>query len=365
MLDAGSDVSFDGRDGPADGWGDASVDDDAIDGETPDAFDASFEDVEHDASRVTLDCLGERRPLVISRDLPFMEVSVGTSASRGLFLLDLATTLSVIDMAAFDPAPIATGCNPDLLFEDCGFSDFEFFGSWGPVTLVTQNLAGLGGVREAGIVGTDFMSQMILTFDYANEEVARAQTLCSDAELEGAGYTPISTAGFYSNSFSNLRPLQDVVSSASPGITVPNVPTVPARIGDTQMNVQLDTGFDDSLVPRSINVNEAFFTRLQAAIPGALTRDAGNDVALSTCAGVAESVEAWRVSEPLRFDTLAGAPIELDDVVLFVKRTPAAAQRCGGIGTWDAPAGQLAASLHAALRELIVDPYTSRVWVRR
>ena len=333
------------------------------DAETDAAADAIADAGVPDASLPALDCLGERLPLVLSRDLPFLDVAVGIPASRGLFLLDLATTRSVIDLSAFEPRPAASGCNPDLLFQNCSFAEFDFFGPWGSVTLTTQNLAGLGGVREAGIIGTDFMSQMVLTFDYESGEIARSFALCDDTLLSDAGFRAVSTEGFYASDYARLRPLADVIDDANAGLSVPNVPTAVMSIGGVSLFVQLDTGFDDSLVPRSLNVNEAFFEALQGAVPGALTRDASSDLTLTTCAGVAELVEAWRVSEPLRIETSA-APISLDNVVLFVKRTPPAARVCGGIGTWDAPAGQLAASLHAELGALIVDPYSSRVWMR-
>jgi hypothetical protein len=47
-----------------------------------------------------------------------------------------------------------------------------------------------------------------------------------------------------------------------------------------------------------------------------------------------------------------------------VKRTPSAARSCGGIGTWTAPAAQLAASFFVELGVVVFDPFGSRVFVR-
>ena len=50
--------------------------------------------------------------------------------------------------------------------------------------------------------------------------------------------------------------------------------------------------------------------------------------------------------------------------VVFVKRTPASAKSCGGIGTWTAPAAQMAASFFVDLGVIVFDPFRSRVMVR-
>lgn len=316
---------------------------------------------------IGLACLGDRLPLTISRGLPFASIPVGTEASAGLFLLDLATTGSAIDLSAFDPEPMASGCDPTRLGQLCRFADLDFFGSWGTVTLSTQDLSGLGGVVEAGILGTDFFSLLTLTFDYGASEIRNAPrgTLCSDAALEEAGFASLSVEGFYSNDLSRLRPLRDVVMDASSGITVANVPTVPIRVAGVDAFAQLDTGFDDTLVPNTVNVNVAFFDAIMAADATALMRDAGNDLALSTCVvGVTENVSAYRLEEALELIGEDGTSVrDLAGVRVFVKNTPAAARRCGGIGTWSVPAAQVAASLHVALGQIVVDPFTSRVWV--
>jgi hypothetical protein len=50
-------------------------------------------------------------------------------------------------------------------------------------------------------------------------------------------------------------------------------------------------------------------------------------------------------------------------VTLFLKDTPPAARRCGGIGTWDRPAAQLGASF-VNDGTLVVDPFRQRLWFR-
>ena len=326
-----------------------------------------------DVASVDLACLGASLPIVVSGGLPYVTVHVGSgsSAPAGSFLVDLATTASAIDLGSFgSSAPPATGCNPGLTGQRCNFADLDFFGPWGSVSLITEDLSGLGGsVVEAGILGTDFTSAFALTLDY-RARIARHATraaLCSDTTLAAAGFAPLSTTGFYANDVSLLRPLHDVESSASSGISVPNVPTVGVRVAGVNAVAQLDTGFNDALAAFSVNINTALFDAIQAAHPSALVRDASRDLSLTTCVvGLSESVEAYELAPGSSVDfvrTDLSVARAFSTAVIFVKRTPSGAARCGGIGTWSAPAAQIAASFYSAIGALVFDPFTSRVWI--
>lgn len=314
-------------------------------------------------------CLGDSQPLVFSSSLPFTEVKIG--AATGAFLVDFGTTRSTIDLAAFATRPAASGCDPTLLGQSCSFEGFEFFGSWGTVTLVTADHSGVtASVREAGILGTDFLSVNAFTLDHGGKRLLRAQqaTFCGDAALTGAGLIALPSSGFYSNAPSTLKPLSDVVSGAAAGTHVPNVPTVPLRIAGVTAAAQLDTGFDDALVPFSINVNAAFHDAITAKSKTALVRAASKDLSLSTCvSGVSENVEAYTLASGVAAELLgAGDSVARRHLsaVVFVKRTPAAAEVCGGIGTWTAPAAQVAGSFFVDAGVMVFDPFGSRVWVR-
>jgi len=314
-------------------------------------------------------CLGDVLPMVVSSYLPFIDVKVG--AATGAFLVDYGTTRSTIDLKAFPTPPTASGCNPALLGQFCSFSGFDFFGSWGTVTLVTADHSFIvASVREAGILGTDFLSVNAYTLDYTGKRMFRAQksTFCTDAALGSAGFVALPSTGFFSNTFSTLKPLSDVVSGAASGTSVPNVPTVPLRVAGATAVAQLDTGFDDALVPFSINVNPAFYDAIVAKSKTALVRAASKDLSLSTCvSGVAETVEAYTLAGGVAaefVDASGGAARKYPTAVLFVKRTPSSAKVCGGIGTWTAPAAQVAGSFFADAGVLVFDPFGSRVWVR-
>ena len=311
-------------------------------------------------------CLGTSAALVVSHQLPYLNVAVG--ASSGAFLLDLATTFSSIDLAAFaPPKPTTSGCDASKLGQSCTVDGFAFFSAPGPVTLVTEDFSGVsGGVRQAGIIGTDFTTLKILTLSYASGRVFASPSsgFCADSALIAAGLAPIPTTGFYANSFAALKPMSAVDASATSG-HVPDVPTIPIRVGGATAVAQLDTGFDDALVPFSVNVNGPFFSAIQAADAGALVRDAAHDLTLSTClVGVSESVQAYTLAtgRALELVDASGAIVrKYAGATLFVKRSSPKA--CGGIGTWTVPAGQVAASFYVDLGTIVFDPFSSRVWI--
>ncbi|WP_159397006.1 hypothetical protein [Sorangium cellulosum] len=296
-------------------------------------------------------CHGEKKPLVISSQMPYALARVG--GAEGYFVLDFATTASTIDPQGFAgglvPEPVAGSADQ--------FADFDFYGSWGTVRLDVQDHSGIHGtVRQAGILGTDFLSLNPFTLDYEAGAVYRASaaSFCSDETLRAEGLRPLWAAGYYASDLSRVQP------------GFPNVPTVPARIGAAQAVAQLDTGFDDALYRHSVNINRAFFSALEAA-GVALDPVPEAGMTLSTCVpGEQQDVSAYRIVGGAPFELVGvdgSAVVSAADVMLFLKDTPPGARPCGGIGTWSIPAAQVAASFHVDAQRVVFDPATSRVWM--
>jgi hypothetical protein len=314
------------------------------------------------------DCLGERQPLTVASQMPYALVSVG--GRQGYMVLDFGASLSSITPENFQgPTP------PQSASGTAGrFDDFVFFGTWGAVQLLVQpqpavqtlrTADGQATIRQAGVMGTDILAQHVYTLDYRAGHLWRApsNTFCSDAALQGAGYRPISTRDYYGTSSAGLSCPR---AGAAPGGCV-NIPTVSIRIGSVAAVAQLDTGYDDSRQPYSVNINGALFDALKAA-GVKLTPRPDIAVQLSTCQpGISERVEAYNLAgaTPFGFVDTAGRLLARggSQVTLFVKRTPAAAAVCGGIGTWAQPAAQLGASFVTG-GSLVVDPFSARVWLR-
>jgi hypothetical protein len=312
------------------------------------------------------DCLGERQPLTIASQMPYALVSVG--GLQGYMVLDFGASVSSITPASFQggtPQPLAGGGDR--------FGDFIFFGAWGTVQLLPQpqpavqqlrSADGQAAIRQAGVLGTDFLAQHVYTLDYRAGHLWRATrgSFCADTALLGAGYRAVTTQHYYGPQPASLS---CPMAGAAPGGCV-NIPTLPIRIGGVAAVAQLDTGYDDGRQPYSVNINAALFDALKAAKVKLKARP-DISIQLSTCQpGVSEALEAYSVAGAQfgMVDT-AGVlvPHKARSVTLFVKRTPAAAAVCGGIGTWTQPAAQLGASF-VADGALVVDPFSARVWLR-
>ena len=306
-----------------------------------------------------LPCLGETRSLILSSGMPYTPVRL--QGRTGFFVVDLGADGSAISPPTFLPgrgsAPRPMAGSVDR------FEGLEFFGPWGPVRLSVQDHSGIKGpIPQAGLIGTDLLQGHVITLDYARGLLHRAEreSFCSEAALRLAGFAPLSTSDYYGTAGAPLR-----CPAAPRRSGCPNIPTVPVRIGHSLAVAQIDTGYDDGRHSPSVNINRAWLAALRAAgVKPQRWPEA--DLSLSTCAGVAEQVWAYRLPEGLALELVGSdgrAVRRLEGVTLFLKDTPAAAGRCGGIGTWQQPAAQLGASV-VNDGTLVVDPFAQRVWFR-
>lgn len=313
-------------------------------------------------------CLGRTAPLRVSKEMPYSEAKI--AGRRGLFLLDYGANVSSIDLKAMPGVkPAAGSCDPSVPGSQCAFDDFYFFSGLGRAYLFTADYSGLLlDFRQAGIIGTDFLSENAYTLRFKESSISSAgrDGFCSPGALAAAGFSPLSTAGYFSSDVSKLLPLSALNEGYSGTLSVPNVPAVPVRVAGVDAVAQIDTGYSDYISRHSININQAFYDRIAAAAPGALERWQANDKRLSTCVpGVLETVEAYRLkSGAVEFIAEDGSAAHaFGSAVVFVKRTPPAAMVCGGIGTHTRPSAQLGGSFMGDLGTVIFDPFSSRVWV--
>lgn len=297
-------------------------------------------------------CLGEKREMKLGSLMPYSKVKVGSS--EGYFLIDFGTTASTIDTNGFinSKPKLVSGSNNQ-------FDNFDFYGSWGKVNLNIQNhsnIQGLGTIKQAGVLGTDFLCFNVFTIDYLNNELFRnySNNFCADSILLNEGFKAVSTAGYYSNDLKKLN-----------NTCTPNIPTIPIKIGNISAVAQIDPGFDDRLYRHSVNINQAFFNALvDAGI--ALIENHIADYQLSTCInGLKESVKAYKLPNGVGFSIIGinGEPIIIhSDANIFLKQTSIEAKNCGGIGTWQIPAAQLGASFLIDAKKVVFDPFKAKVW---
>lgn len=297
-------------------------------------------------------CLGDEKELLIRSQMPYMKVSV--DGFDGYFLIDYGATESTIDLSAFingSPSP-SSATNK--------FDNFDFYGSWGTVTLIPSdhsNIQDLGDIKQAGIIGTDFLSLNSFMLDYENEKIYRSNGVgCTEDWLLTNGYKEVSSLGYFSNNSDKLN-----------NICIFNVPTVPIRIGKATAVAQIDPGFDDSSYNHSLNINRAFYNSI-IATGVELEEVLEANFTLTTCIdGVNENFIAYKVKNDENFEIIGldGYPVVVaSDYYLFLKDSPESIKSCGGIGTWQIPAAQFGASFLIDSKQILFDPYNSSVWFK-
>lgn len=295
------------------------------------------------------DSFGVKRELKLGSLMPYTTVKIGNY--DGYFLIDFGTTVSTIDLNGFNngsPKPINNTQNK--------FENFDFFGSWGTVALNVQNHSNIQGIKQAGILGTDFLSLNIFTLDYTNKIIFRSdkQNFCSDSCLIRKDFKAVSTAGYYSNDPKKLN--NDCTS---------NIPTVPIKIGVVSAVAQIDPGYDDKLYRYSVNINQAYFDALIDANIILIENPNANFVLTTCIAELSENVKAYTLPEGVSFSIIStdGTSILINsDINIFLKQIPLEAKKCGGIGTWQIPAAQIGASFLLDSKKVIFDPFNSKVW---
>ena len=313
-------------------------------------------------------CLGKTVPMRVSREMPYSEAEI--SGRRGMFLLDYGANVSSIDLNALPGLkPIEGSCDPSAPGRQCAFDDFFFISGLGRANLLTADYSGLLlDFRQAGIIGTDFLSENAFTLRFSEGALSSSgkSGFCTPDALGAAGFIPLSAAGYFSYDVSTLLPLSALNAGYYGPLSVPNIPAVPVRLAGVEVVAQIDTGYSDYISRHSININPALYTRIAAAAPGALQRWPENDKKLSTCVpGVLEPAEAYRLNrgaiELIAEDGRTARTFK--SAVIYVKHTPKEAMSCGGIGTHTSPSAQLGASFIADMGAVIFDPFGSRVWI--
>jgi hypothetical protein len=318
-------------------------------------------------------CLGTSVPAELVGTTLFTNVTVGSGASAvtGAFLIDYGSGASQIDPSAFAaPGPTATSCTGSAdagpFGQRCTYPAFDFITNRGSVTLLTEDFPNNTSPRETGIVGTDLLSFTAFTLDYTDRKIYMANAVfCSDAELTGAGFVAMSTAGFFAHNVATLKPKDDF-APADAGVPIPNSPEVTVSFAGATASAMVDTGFDDAMHPGAVNINAAFLAAIVGQDDSALVRDPSLDQTLTTCTGEDEQTAAYRPSagNVLEFIATDGSVARsVSSAVLYLKPASNAETVCGGIGAWTVPAAQLGASFAEGAGTVVFDPITSRVWI--
>jgi hypothetical protein len=264
---------------------------------------------------------------------PYVELAA--DGINGPFLLDYGATRSSLSAAAFKGTE---GTPRRVAISLPGIESADFH-------LARYDLLLQPGKGQLGVIGDDLLSRFTVQLTESTAYLG-AQS-CRPEALIARGLTPVAQNGFFSFDPSQIR------------AGLPNVPVLFLRLGEVHAWAQIDTGYEDAVHPRSVDVNQALFDRLvQSGI--AMTRI--DDIDVWTCEG-RERRPVYRVTDrKLVIEDERGTQIaEAGDFHLIVKP----ANTCGGIADMTEPAAQLGASFLRLFRVVIFDPKTATVWLSR
>jgi hypothetical protein len=270
---------------------------------------------------------------------PYARISVPDGASpyveltadgvTGPFLLDYGATRSSLSAAAFS-GPDGSMRTAAISLPGIEKADFHLARYY----LLLQPRNG-----QLGVIGDDLLSQFTVHLT-GNTAILSPET-CRPEALLARGLTPVGQSGFFS----------------TVGAGLPNVPVVFLRLGDVRVWAQIDTGYEDFVYSRSIDINQALFDRLMTS--GAKL-DRVNDIDIWTCDG-REHRPVYRIKDRLlRIENEQGKRVAETENFHLIVKSP---NSCGGIADMAEPAAQLGASFLALFGEVIFDPRNATVWL--
>jgi len=293
--------------------------------------------------------------MILIKNCPYVHVHLDNG--QGLFIIDFGTNGSSIDVQGFD-RDVMPHAKKDSLINGEHFLTFQKFDlDVGDAAFYVRptTAAMPDGMKQTGIVGTDFLSDYVYTLDYMNQWIYKSvkPLFVKDSILLAAGFKPASSKGYYANDLSQLHP------------NTVNCPVVPVKIGSVSAEALVDPGFDDFVHYHSININQAFYNALIKANIQLVPMNEKPE-SLSTCdSAVRELVTGYTLAPGTTFSIICkdGRSILISsDVHIMVKETPDAAKGCFGIGSWGVPGAQIGASFLKEAKIVIFDPFSSTVW---
>jgi hypothetical protein len=278
-------------------------------------------------------CGGRRYDITRFPNGPAPHIALTAAGVSGEFLLDYGATRSSLSADAF---AMSAGSVKTAAISLPSFEKGDF-------RLARYDQPVQSGRRQLGVIGTDFLS--LLTAQFSGSALFLADRPCEAKALNARGLVPVSQKGFFSADLATIDP------------GLPNVPVVYLRLGEVRAWAQIDTGYADTVYPRSVDINEALYDRLAGS---GVKLERLPDIGVWTCEG-RESRRVYAVRDRvLRIENERARPIlETESFALIVKP----GNGCGGIGAMKAPAAQLGASFLKLFGTIVFDPKSATVWL--
>lgn len=328
-------------------------------------------------------------PMYIAERMPFIDVYVegikrSEDSLHGRFLVDYGSDTTVVDLFGFPGIRIDTlkDHRYSILFKDApGKNRIARSGPHTPPFCYEQDLSGYtaNGIREGGIVGTDILSQIVLTLDYKHSRFYIAtdrSNQCTPTKMSALGFTAASTKGSFSNDKSTL-----VLQSLSTVNQQNNNPHITICIGNGRDSAQalasIDPGYDDRVYPEQdwniyythiVNINELYYDHLKEK-KIAIDVDRSYYALLPNRTQFPDTLFKCNFAKKYTFNIISTEgksvfPYSIDSINVFLK-VSGGGQSAGGITTLRIPAAQFGGSFLLDFDIVTFDPFNSLVWFKK
>lgn len=306
-------------------------------------------------------CAGSELPLSspTGRNAPYVDLSF--EGKTGPFLIDYGASVSSLE----DGLWVIPGIDPRVS-ADVGGQQIRATGlSWPGVTatpvtlrLRDRNLYLPDLRQQHGVIGIDLTERQNVELHYeaADKRYVLASAPdagCDTAQFKSKGFVKLGQAGHWTRA-----------AAASDGVS--NGPGTYFALADEKGGMtktfwaRIDTGYEDSLLTHSIDINKALLDALQAS--GAPLKE-GPSIQVKGCDGLAHMRRTFVApGRTLRVIGDGGEPaVQLTTFNLLLKDR---AEGCGGMSTSSEPVGQMGASFLNAFGATIFLGPTKEVWIR-
>lgn len=312
-------------------------------------------------------CAGITLPLRLATGGSSPYVDIKLEQKTGPFLIDYGNGSSAIEHGvwAFTDDDVRWSGPPGDPHQSINLAGFGFPG-WLPDTKIRFNesnldkiVAGIG--LQHGVVGIDLLVRQDLEFHYENPSsawvaVSKYGGSCDSKALEKNGFKRISQVSHWDSNVSN--PPDGVYNGPVVYLELADVSKPDIRLGVATW-AQLDTGYEDDLLPFTVDINDALFAKLMALQPP-LTE--GKKISVRGCDGKPRDRRVFTApSRILRVEDGSGEKIAEVTGFHFVLKNKD--EQCGGISSTAVPAGQIGASFLRAFRITIFMGPSKEVWI--
>ena len=269
---------------------------------------------------------------------PYIALTAG--GRTGLFLLDYGSTQSSLVREG-----VAKAASTPSRFVAAPFSLPSF--ASGRFRVSTYDMDDQQRGSQAGVVGTDFLSLLTADFSFrdSGSDVVLSASSCDPATLKARGMIAVRQDGFFSSDVTTLD------------AATPNVPVLYVDIGGVTVPAQIDTGYDDRILPPSIDINDALYDKL---IAKGVALQPTRRIAVATCDGTAVRDVYAAPQTKIMLQTRDGRAIGSVNGASLIRKT---VNGCGGIAEMHAPAAQLGMAIIRKLGSVVFDPKAGIVWV--